>query len=283
MPHQWGTRSRGLQPRAVITLAEKYCKKCGYENPEERGACLMCYTYLDEAATGTKCPDCGADNPKDAVFCSACGSQITDEIAGARPIALLAAAQLIWEAAGGETGEYEDDEDEYAPDEMSDEDREAFEEFQRQQAEIRGEAVPAEEEEYQPVMAATIDDESETSIAMSGIAEAFEEEELSMGESSEMDDSLAMDDDLDADEVPAPSVSASAEDIAVDEDAEITEDDLAMPIPGDLPGFTGSIAEPLFEDEEDAEPSTAPAEETPQAEEDEEDLGEWNLTFGDEE
>ena len=33
-----------------MTVAAKYCLKCGYENDEERGACLLCYAPLSATA-----------------------------------------------------------------------------------------------------------------------------------------------------------------------------------------------------------------------------------------
>lgn len=51
-----------------------FCNHCGAENPTGRGACLLCFRYLQEPGHGLPCPACGHDNPKEAQFCAGCGA-----------------------------------------------------------------------------------------------------------------------------------------------------------------------------------------------------------------
>lgn len=78
----------------------KFCPKCGFSNPPQRGACLMCYARLDQAGGGHQCPHCNAELPAGANFCASCGGAIAEGmIAIPAPLAL---ATLLMEAGGGD-------------------------------------------------------------------------------------------------------------------------------------------------------------------------------------
>jgi hypothetical protein len=55
-------------------VAAVFCNRCGCENPESRGACLMCLNFLRWPSAGNVCASCGGDNAGDADFCASCGA-----------------------------------------------------------------------------------------------------------------------------------------------------------------------------------------------------------------
>ena len=83
----------------------KFCPKCGYSNPAERGACLMCYARLDQTGGGRQCPHCNGEVSEKARFCATCGTALEEGLeALPGPVAL---AGLLLEAAGaGFGGDY---------------------------------------------------------------------------------------------------------------------------------------------------------------------------------
>ncbi|NLO74696.1 MAG: zinc ribbon domain-containing protein [candidate division WS1 bacterium] len=80
----------------------KFCPKCGYSNPAERGACLMCYARLDQTGGGRQCPQCSAEVSEKSRYCSNCGTSLEEgQEAVPGPVAL---ANLLLEAAGASVG-----------------------------------------------------------------------------------------------------------------------------------------------------------------------------------
>ena len=79
-----------------------FCPKCGYSNPPQRGACLMCYARLDLRGGGRQCPSCGGEVYPDSRFCGSCGTAL-EAGAVAVPAAMALAATLA-EASLGYAG-----------------------------------------------------------------------------------------------------------------------------------------------------------------------------------
>ena len=85
--------------RGANMAAGKFCPKCGYSNPAERGACLMCYARLDQSGGGRQCPQCSGEVADKSRFCAGCGTGLVEGVETlAGPMALAA---LLLEAAGG--------------------------------------------------------------------------------------------------------------------------------------------------------------------------------------
>jgi len=80
----------------------KFCPKCGYSNPPQRGACLMCYAPLDQSGGGLQCPHCGGEVAESSSFCTGCGGAVV-ESAVSVPSAVALAAVVV-EAAEGVFG-----------------------------------------------------------------------------------------------------------------------------------------------------------------------------------
>ena len=84
----------------------KFCPKCGFSNPPQRGACLMCYARLDQVGGGRQCPHCNHEVAAAAHFCASCGGTITEGmIAVPAPLAmatlLMAAGDDVFGGGGG--------------------------------------------------------------------------------------------------------------------------------------------------------------------------------------
>ena len=90
-----------------------FCPKCGYSNPPQRGACLMCYARLDVRGGGRQCPSCSGEVYPDSRFCGSCGTALEAGAvavpAAAALAATLAEAGLGYGGAGAYgAGGYED-------------------------------------------------------------------------------------------------------------------------------------------------------------------------------
>jgi len=75
----------------VIIVAGNFCTQCGYENPPQRGACLMCYALLKPPGQGATCSACGASNPASANFCQQCGAALSEAVDAVPGMAVQAA------------------------------------------------------------------------------------------------------------------------------------------------------------------------------------------------
>jgi hypothetical protein len=254
----------------------------------------MCLNYLDVEGRGVTCPnpECGLENGKEASFCKYCGTALVEEevaIPGIVETALTISNALT----GGISDEFEEQE------EMSEEDAAAFEEFKREQAEMRGETLEDEGEELAPPSALDLEQEAEQELTPPPPAEeelAFEEEppapmpaeeELAFDEEPPApvpaEEELAFDEEPVAAGVePAVGVEAaiSESDRAVAAplpEGELSEEDLIPPIPDDLPGFDDEVTTPSVAGTAAvADEIEAPAEEITEAAESE-------LSLGDEE
>lgn len=95
----------------------KFCPKCGFNNPGERGACLMCYTRLDQTGGGRQCPHCSQEVRAGASFCASCGQALAEGVVAVPD--MMAMATLLREASGdvfgGGGGGYHDAAAESAP------------------------------------------------------------------------------------------------------------------------------------------------------------------------
>ncbi len=76
----------------------KFCPKCGFGNPPERGACLMCYARLDQKGGGRQCPHCGGEVSANATFCATCGGALVEGVTAVP--GTLAMAALLMETGG---------------------------------------------------------------------------------------------------------------------------------------------------------------------------------------
>lgn len=92
-----------MRSKGVMTVAAKFCLKCGHENDSERGACLLCYAPLGQSGAGAACPQCGTDNPGEASFCQACGTALVEGVA-AVPSLAVGAALVVEALAEGVVG-----------------------------------------------------------------------------------------------------------------------------------------------------------------------------------
>jgi len=205
----------------------------------------MCLNYLDVEGRGVTCPnpECGLENGKEASFCKYCGTALVEEevaIPGIVETALTISNALT----GGISDEFEEQE------EMSEEDAAAFEEFKREQAEMRGETLEDEGEELAPPSALDLEQEAEQELTPPPPAEeelAFDEEPPAPVAAEE---ELAFDEEPVAAGVePAVGVEAaiSPSDRAVAAplpEGELSEEDLIPPIPDDLPGFDDEVTTP---------------------------------------
>ena len=202
----------------------------------------MCFGYLDVEGRGVICPnpECGLENGKEATFCKYCGTPLAEE-AVAIP-GIVEAALSISNAMTGVTS------DEFAEqEEMSEEDAAAFAEFQREQAEMRGETVgeaPAaeeavaaevgfedEEDELERPSALDLEQQVEEELTPPPPAE---EEALSFDEEEgEAEEALAFDEEpVAAAPQPAPAPIEAEEAISLD------EEEKAAPAPA-------AVAEPV--------------------------------------
>ena len=75
----------------MIIVAGNFCTQCGYENPPERGACLMCYALLKPPGQGATCPTCAASNPAASDFCQQCGAALSEAVNAVPGVAVQAA------------------------------------------------------------------------------------------------------------------------------------------------------------------------------------------------
>ncbi len=295
-------------------MAEKYCTRCGYSNDAGRGACLMCYTYLDDSGHGSVVcpnPNCSIENDQDALFCAFCGTALVEDAPSPVP-GLVAAALAIIEATGGEVSD-DEYEEEFDEEEMTEEERAEFEQFKAQQTDVDS-AAPAqpatvadeeEDEEFAPPSALTLEESAmgpseaaepalslddamaapEAALTMEDTTPAEEEPEAAAEPVLSMDDSSIAAPEPEEEEeqfIPPPLAEPEAT-------GELSEEDLAPPVPDDLPGFADeatapAAAEPEPAEEPAPEPPTEAAEEEKEEEEAEEDaLGGWSLDFGDQE
>ncbi|MFP3903298.1 MAG: double zinc ribbon domain-containing protein [Armatimonadota bacterium] len=293
----------------------KYCTQCGYGNPPKRGACLMCYYYLDVAPEGNICPNCETDNPRDAVYCRNCATVLDETAVTEAPAPALAeAATAIVDATGGALGVEEEEyaEEDYMEAEGAPEEDEEFQEFLAQQDQIRGgadetgapppppapDAAEEEEEEALPAPSElSFDDEEEfESVREEELpapgAEEEEEEELApppppSGLSLDQDVISETESEVEEEEeelLPPPAPPSEIE--------EAPEDEVSMPVPEDLPGLDEEgeqeppAEEMSLEEQPPAgaeQPEAAPeAEEAEAEEEEEEGLGGWSLDFDEE-
>ena len=253
-------------------MADKYCTRCGYGNLLTRGACLICLDYLDVEGRGVTCPnpECGLENGKQAIFCKYCGIALDDEEV-AIPGIVEAALSISNALTGGASDEFDDEE------EMSEEDAAAFADFQREQAETRGEtteeaaaaaeeAAVEEEEEEELARPSALDLEQDLDERLTPPpppreeAPAFDEEAegaLSFNEEEEAAPAAA-----EAEVTPLPPsepVVAGPQPAAAALPAgELSEDDLIPSVPSDLPGFDDDVATPSAA----AAPAVAPEAET---------------------
>ncbi len=237
----------------------------------------MCLNYLDVEGRGVTCPnpECGLENGKEASFCKYCGTALVEEevaIPGIMEMALSISNALT----GGISDDFEEQE------EMSEEDAAAFEEFKREQAEMRGETLEDEEEELAPPSALDLEQEAEQELTPPAPAEeelAFDEEppapmpaEEELAFDEEPPAPVPAEEELAFDEEP-PAPVAAEEELAFDEEpvaagvepavgveaaispsdravaaplpeGELSADDLIPPIPDDLPGFDDEVTTP---------------------------------------
>jgi len=287
-------------------LAGKYCTRCGYSNAPTRGACLMCFGYLDVEGRGVICPnpECGLENGKEATFCKYCGTALAEE-AVAIP-GIVEAALSISNAMTGVTS------DEFAEqEEMSEEDAAAFAEFQREQAELRGETgdeAPAAEEAVADEVG--FEDEEEELLERPSALDLeqqveeeltppppAEDEALSFDEEEgEAEEALSFDEEpVAAEPQPAPAPVEAEEELVFGEEekaapapaaavepvaagpqpaaaplpvGELSEDDLIPPVPDNLPGFDDEVVTASVASAPVAAPAaaSAPQPEAPEAE-----------------
>ena len=83
-------------------MAVVYCNRCGCENSEDRGACIMCLNFLRWPLEGNICPACGGDNASAAEFCASCGEALGENAATEHSLA--AAVSLVLGGAAAEEG-----------------------------------------------------------------------------------------------------------------------------------------------------------------------------------
>lgn len=281
-------------------MAGKYCTKCGFANSERRGACLMCYGYLDEPSpSGVVCPnpDCGRDNDRNATFCMHCGTPLAEEVTAVPDS--LALAFVILDAAEGTTGTGDErigPSDAEAP-QMDEEQAAAFEEFKAQQTALGDQpaAEPAEdeleEEQYAPPSALTLEHEALSMSEPAEEAQDVSEEELVPPPPMDMEeeqalpmDALSLEPSEPADKPPQQPVQEAATSIPPVPD-EITEDDLVPPVPQDLLGPEDTETQPEEQQQataDEPEPDTDKSDAPDTEEEEEGGLGGWSLDFGDE-